>query len=91
MRTPGSVPSSVRRDLRGNALKLVENPIRLVSGLVRGGVPEQLVTAVNPTLNRGFFEAAHELIMWAWTPPGNMAFWARRWCQRFGSTASSLA
>ena len=52
MRTPGSVPSSVRRDLRGNALKLVENPIRLVSGLVRGGVPEQLVTAVNPTLNR---------------------------------------
>src|SRR3984893_4250023 len=73
----------------GNPLPLAENPIRLaeelamidmiskgrlVSGFVRGGGQEELLTGVNPAFNRERFEEAHDLIVKAWTLPGPFRF-----------------
>ena len=43
---------------------------RLISGFVRGGATETLLSGIDPTENRERFEEAHDLIIKAWTTPG---------------------
>ncbi len=43
---------------------------RLISGFVRGGATETLMSGIDPTENRERFEEAHDLIIKCWTEPG---------------------
>ncbi len=43
---------------------------RLISGFVRGGATETLMSGIDPSENRERFEEAHDLIIRAWTEPG---------------------
>jgi alkanesulfonate monooxygenase SsuD/methylene tetrahydromethanopterin reductase-like flavin-dependent oxidoreductase (luciferase family) len=43
---------------------------RLISGFVRGGATETLLSGLDPSENRERFEEAHDLIIKCWTTPG---------------------
>jgi len=84
--------------LLGNPLPVVRNPVRLaeelaeidmisrgrlVTGWVRGAGSEQLFNNVSPSLNREYFNEAHDLVIKAWTEPGPFRFEGKHFHYRF--------
>jgi alkanesulfonate monooxygenase SsuD/methylene tetrahydromethanopterin reductase-like flavin-dependent oxidoreductase (luciferase family) len=79
------VTSRVKIIQLGTPLPVYDNPVqvaeelamidmfskgRLVTGIVRGGGPEQLANDANPAFNQERFVEAHDLIIKTWTQPG---------------------
>ena len=84
--------------LLGNPLPVVRNPVRLaeelaeidmisrgrlVTGWVRGAGSEQLFNNVSPSLNREYFNEAHDLVVKTWTQPGPFRFEGKHFHYRF--------
>lgn len=81
--------SRIRIGVIGNALPLHRNPLRvaeeiamldvisggrIISGHVRAMAAEYLSAGVDPTMSKGRFREANELILKAWTEPGPFAW-----------------
>jgi alkanesulfonate monooxygenase SsuD/methylene tetrahydromethanopterin reductase-like flavin-dependent oxidoreductase (luciferase family) len=79
------VTSRVKIIQLGTPLPVYDNPVqvaeelamidmfskgRLITGIVRGGGPEQLANDANPAFNQARFREAHDLIIKTWTQPG---------------------
>jgi alkanesulfonate monooxygenase SsuD/methylene tetrahydromethanopterin reductase-like flavin-dependent oxidoreductase (luciferase family) len=56
---------------------------RLVTGWVRGAGSEQLFNNVSPSLNREYFNEAHDLVVKCWTEPGPFRFEGKHFHFRF--------
>ena len=92
------ITKKIRIVLLGNPLPVVRNPIRLaeelaeidmisrgrlVTGWVRGAGSEQLFNNVSPSLNREYFNEAHDLVVKCWTEPGPFRFEGKHFHFRF--------
>jgi alkanesulfonate monooxygenase SsuD/methylene tetrahydromethanopterin reductase-like flavin-dependent oxidoreductase (luciferase family) len=92
------ITKKIRIILLGNPLPVVRNPVRLaeelaeidlisrgrlVTGWVRGAGSEQLFNNVSPSLNREYFNEAHDLVVKCWTEPGPFRFEGKHFHFRF--------
>jgi alkanesulfonate monooxygenase SsuD/methylene tetrahydromethanopterin reductase-like flavin-dependent oxidoreductase (luciferase family) len=92
------ITKKIRIVLLGNPLPVVRNPVRLaeelaeidlisrgrlVTGWVRGAGSEQLFNNVSPSLNREYFNEAHDLVVKCWTEPGPFRFEGKHFHFRF--------